>query len=312
MINRNIAKRVKKIAPFLSYDDDPYVVNANGKLYWIIDAFTTSNKYPYATKTKLNGSEEINYIRNSIKVVVDAYNGDVTFYQSDKTDAIATCLSKIYPGFLKPMEEMDKTLKKHLRYSETLFNIQSDIYKTYHMTNPTVFYNKEDLWHTAKQFYGNTKDAKKVNSVYSIMKLPDREEEFLLMVPFTPSKKDNMIAWMAGVCDGDDYGRLIVYEFPKQKLVYGPMQIEQRIDQDTTIAPQISLLSQGGAEVLRGNMIIVPVENSILYVEPIYVRSSGKDETMLPEVKKVIVAYKNKIVMRNNLDDALKGIFLEE
>ena len=309
LIRREIKERVRTIAPFLEYDDDPYIVNANGRLYWIIDAFALSSKYPCSTPSKFKDGQNFNYIRNSVKVVVDAYNGTVEFYQVDKNDPIATLYSKMYPGFIKPLEEMDPVLKEHLRYSEVLFNIQSSMYEIYHMTNPQVFYNKEDQWQTAKQFYGTTKEAVNVNSAYMMMKLPDSDkEEFMIMAPFTPNNKNNMVAWMAGICDGEDYGKLKVYTFPKQKLVYGPMQIEQRIDQDTNIAPKLNLLSQASSEVSRGNMLTIPIEDSILYVEPIYVKSKT-DQLALPEVKKVIVAYGEQIVMEDSLSDGINAIF---
>lgn len=309
LIRREIKERVSTIAPFLEYDDDPYIVNANGRLYWIIDAFTLSDKYPCSTPSKFQDGQNFNYIRNSVKVVVDAYNGTVEFYQVDKNDPIATLYAKMYPGFIKQVEEMDPVLKEHLRYSEVLFNIQSSMYENYHMTNSQVFYNKEDQWQTAKQFYGTTKETVNVNSAYMMMKLPDSDkEEFIIMTPFTPKNKNNMVAWMAGICDGEDYGKLKVYKFPKQKLVYGPMQIEQRIDQDTDIAPKLNLLSQASSEVSRGNMLTIPIEDSILYVEPIYVKSKT-DQMALPEVKKVIVAYGEKIVMEDSLSEGINAIF---
>ncbi len=306
LINRNVVQRVQKIAPFFTYDSDPYIVNVDGKLYWILDAMTTTNKYPYSQP--YSTTTPYNYIRNSVKVVVDAYNGDVTFYQIDANDPIASVYGKIYPGLLKTLDEMPAGIKAHLRYSETLFNIQADIYKTYHMSNPSVFYNKEDLWQIATQFYQTSKDPVKVNSTYLITKLPGRQQEFMLMLPFTPQNKDNMVAWMAGICDGDEYGKLVIYQFPKQKLVYGPMQIEQRIDQDTVISPQLTLLSQQGSEVIRGNLLTIPIADGLLYVEPVYVQASGGDRS-LPEVKKVIACYGDNIVMANSLGEALNQIF---
>lgn len=309
MIRRQVMERVQTIAPFLHYDKDPYIVIADGKLYWIVDAFTTTNKYPYSTPSKLEDGTKFNYIRNSVKVVVDAYDGSVDFYQVEKNDPIISAYAKLYPGFVKPMSKMSKSLRKHLRYSEMLFNIQADVYETYHMTNPQVFYNKEDMWQVAKQFYGTDKKVVNVNSTYLIMKLPGKDkEEFIIMAPFTPKGKNNMVAWMSGSCDGKNYGKLTVYKLPKQKLTYGPMQIEQRIDQNTTIAPQLNLLSQQSSSVARGNMLTIPIENSILYVEPIYVKSST-DEQAIPEVKEVIVAYGNKIVMKDSLKEALDAIF---
>jgi len=303
-INRNISERVSTIAPFLSYDSDPYMVISEGRLYWIIDAFTTSDRYPYSQPFDDAGN---NYVRNSVKVVVDAYNGDVTFYKVEDEPVLET-YSKIFPGFLKDLSEMPEGIRAHLRYSKTMFDIQSDIYKTYHMSNPRVFYNKEDQWETATQFYESEKTEVPVESAYTIMKLPDREAEFMLTVPFTPKDKDNMIAWLAGVSDGPGYGQLILYEFPKQQLVYGPMQIEQRIDQDTIISPQLTLLGQQGSRVLRGNLMSIPIENAIIYVEPIYIQAAG-GENNLPELKKVVVCYQNQIVMADSLDLALAQVF---
>lgn len=306
LINRNINTRVQTIAPFLKYDPDPYLVISEGKLYYIIDAMTTSSHYPYSQR--YSKDEEFNYIRNSVKVVVDAYNGDVTFYKMTQDDPILNAYASIYPTLFTPGEEMSEDLRAHLRYSEEYFNIQAQIYQTYHMSDAEVFYNKEDLWKIATQYYQTSKEPVRVNSAYMIMKLPEREEEFMIMLPFTPSGKTNMIAWMSGICDGEDYGKLVLYQMPKQKLVYGPLQIEQRIDQDTTIAPQLTLLSQQGSSVLRGNMYTIPIEDSILYVEPIYVTASAENDG-LPEVKKVIAAAGDKIVMEDSLAEALNVLF---
>ena len=283
LINRNIMDRITKIAPFLAYDSDPYMVICEGRLYWIIDAMTTSDRYPYAQPSS---SGYFNYIRNSVKVVVDAYNGDVDFYIVDD-DPIAAVYANIYPTLFKTLDEMPAELKAHLRYSEAMFKVQAEMYATYHMANPSVFYNKEDAWAIATQYYNTNKSEEVVNPAYLIMKLPGREEEFLLMVPYTAANKNNMVAWMAGICDGAEYGKLIVYEFNKQSLVYGPMQIEQRIDQDTVIAPQLALLAQQGSAVLRGNLLTIPIEDSILYIEPVYVKAS-QSATSLPEMKMVI------------------------
>jgi uncharacterized membrane protein (UPF0182 family) len=309
LINRNITERVQKIAPFLSYDSDAYLIVSEGRLYWIIDAFTTSNMYPYSQPYGEDGS--INYIRNSVKVVVDAYNGDVTFYQVED-DPILETYEKIYPGFITPLEEMPESIKEHLRYSQAMFDIQSEMYETYHMSNTQVFYNREDEWSLAQQFYSIDTEAENVSSSYIIMKLPDREkEEFMLTVAFTPVNKDNMVAWLAGVSDGDGYGDLIQYQFSKQELVYGPMQIEQRIDQDTTISPELTLLGQEGSEVLRGNLLSIPIGNSLLYVEPVYVQATGGEKN-LPELQKVIVSDGNNLVMRDTLDEALQVLFSYE
>jgi uncharacterized membrane protein (UPF0182 family) len=306
LINRNIMDRVTSIAPFLTYDSDPYIVLADGQLYWIIDAMTTTDRYPYSQP--YSEDSDINYVRNSVKVVVNAYNGDVSFYIIDETDPIAAVCAKIYPDLFKSIDEMPESIQSHLRYSEALFNIQASMYLDYHMTNAATFYNKEDSWSVSTQFYGISNEAVNVNSAYMIMKLPDRDEEFLLMASFTPVNKDNMVAWMAGICDGDEYGQLVVYQFDKNTQVYGTMQMEQRIDQDTTIAPQLALLSQQGSNVLRGNMLTIPINDSLLYVETIYIQSSGGDNS-LPEAKKVIVCYNDTIVMADTLSESLNQIF---
>lgn len=305
LLRRNVVERVAAIAPFFAYDDDPYIVAADGRLYWIIDGLTTSGRYPYATEY---GDTGINYVRNSVKVVIDAYNGDVTFYLMDEDDPIAQVCSQIYPKLFASADSMPESIRQHIRYPEALFNVQADMYTNYHMTNPGVFYNKEDVWQPATQFYETSKSVE-INSTYLIMKLPDAEsEEFILMMPFTPQGKDNMIAWMAGKCDGENYGKLVVYQFSKQSLVYGPMQIEQRIDQDTAISPQLTLLSQQGSAVLRGNMQAILVGDDILYVEVVYVQASGGEQS-LPEVKKVIVSYKDKITMGSTLMEGIENIF---
>ena len=306
-IDRNIADRVEKIAPFLEYDKDPYLVIDGGRLYWVIDAFTISNRYAYSEP--MDEQNKHNYIRNSVKVVVDAYNGDTDFYQVDSEDPIATTYGKIYPGLLKDISEMPEGIKNNIRYSQAMFDIQSDVYRTYHMENPTVFYNKEDVWQVANEKQSEKEEDKKIDSGYIIMKLPEREkEEFVLMVPYTPREKDNMVSWLAALNDGEDYGKLIVYKFPKQKLVYGPMQIEKRIDQDTEISKELTLLDQQGSNVIRGSLLTIPIDDSLMFVEPIYLNSTG-EERNLPEVKRVIVAYGDKIVMRESLQDSLNEVF---
>ena len=305
LLNRNITDRVMSIAPFLSYDADPYIVTVDGKLYWIMDAMTTTDKYPYSTPYSAYG---MNYIRNSIKVVVDAYDGDVNFYIVDENDPIAMAYRSIYPKLFKMKSEMPEELVKHIRYSETLFNIQAEVYQNYHMEDTGVFYNKEDVWDIATQYY-ETDNNVRVSPTYLIMKRPyEEKEEFMLMIPYTPNNKYNMVAWMAGLCDGENYGKLVVYQYPKQTLVYGPMQIEQRINQDTVISPQLSLLDQQGSKVLRGNMQAILIDNDILYVEVVYVQAEG-DVQSLPEVKKVIVSYEDTIVMTDTLMEGIEAIF---
>jgi len=310
LIRRDVMQRVKMLAPFLSYDDDPYIVIANGKLYWIIEGYTVSSRYPYSQP--YSNSVSTNYMRNSVKAVVDAYTGEVNFYLVDKNDPIASTYNNIYSGIFKPMEEMDKQIMAHIKYPKTYFNVQAEIYRTYHMTNPEVFYNKEDQWEVANQIYSTDNEAVPVESSYTIMKLPGRSEEFLLMLPFTPRGKDNMIAWMAGISDGAEYGKLIVYTFSKQSLVYGPMQMEKRIDQDAIIAPQLTLLSQQGKGLIRGNLMTIPIEESLIYVEPMYLQASSTGKHNIPEFKKVIVAYKDAIVMADSLQEGLIKLFGKE
>ena len=310
LINREIIDRVKKIAPFLTYDEDPYIVIYNGKLYWLIDAFTTSSRYPYSER--VNSQTSTNYIRNSVKVVIDAYNGTTEFYIADANDPIIKTYSKIFDTLFKPIAEMPGGLRSHIRYPQTLFDVQADIYKKYHMKNAREFYNKSDVWDVSTQIYGTSTtqaNAEVVESSYLIMRLPDsRKEEFLLMVPYTPQGKTNMISWLAVKNDGENYGEMILYSFPSGKIVEGPMQIEGIVSQDTIIGPQLNLLATGGnSQVIRGNMLTIPIEESILYVEPIYVKALNANA--LPEQKKVIVYFKNRAVMEDTLDEALDRVF---
>jgi hypothetical protein len=301
MLHRNISNRVRQIAPFLQYDRDPYlVVGQDGHLYWVQDAYTTSNRFPYAEP--MSG---LNYIRNSVKVVIDAYNGSLTFYLADPQDPLAQTYAAIFPSLFRPLETMPDWLRAHLRYPEDLFRIQASLYETYHMRDVNVFYNKEDLWQVPMEnFSGNTQP---VEPYYVILKLPgEPEAEFLLIQPFTPNNKDNLIAWLAARSDAPNYGQLVAYRFPKQELIFGPLQIEGRIDQDPEISSQISLWDQGGSEVIRGNLLVLPIDNSLLYVEPLYLRA---ENGQIPELKRVILSSGNKIVMRETLDKALLALF---
>lgn len=298
---RNIKERVRKVAPFLRFDADPYLVVLEGRLFWIQDAYTTTNRYPYSQPYGNIG----NYIRNSIKVVIDAYNGSMQFYVTDPSDPLAVTYQKIFPDLFTSGEEMPEGIKRHLRYPQDLFIIQSRIYATYHMTNPTVFYNKEDLWNIPTENYAGT--SIDMRPYYIIIKLPDSDRaEFVLMLPFTPANKNNMIAWMAARSDGEKYGEILVYHFPKDKLIYGPMQIESRIDQDAEISQLLTLWSQRGSRVIRGNLLVIPIASSILYVEPVYLQAETSE---LPELKRVVVAYKDRVVMRERFDQALNAIF---
>ncbi len=304
MYHRNIHERVRKAAPFLKYDNDPYLVISEGRLFWLQDAYTTTDLYPYSQPVRNVG----NYIRNSIKIVIDVYNGDMKYYVIDEQDPLARTYMKIFPDLFVSGDRMPDDIRKHIRYPEDLFTIQSQLYSIYHMTDPNVFYNKEDLWNIPSETYAENNIQ--MQPYYIISQLPDQEKpEFLLMMPFTPATKNNMISWMAGRSDGENYGELVVYNFPKDTLVYGPMQIESRIEQDSDISQLLTLWSQRGSRVIRGNLLVIPVENSILYIEPIYLQAETSE---LPELKRVIVAFGNQIVMRENLELALAEIFGKE
>jgi hypothetical protein len=298
---RNIAERVRRVAPFLHYDQDPYMVIAGGRLYWIYDAYTASHQYPYAEPL----DSGINYIRNSVKVVIDAYHGVMQFYIADPQDPLIQTFSRIFPGAFRPLEDMPEELRPHLRYPQDIFAIQTDVYSTYHMTNPQVFYNKEDQWEIPTLASADKRE--RMEPYYTIMKLPgESQEEFILMLPFTPKRKDNLSAWMVARSDGPRYGHLVVYRFPKQKLVYGPNQIIARINQDADISRQISLWDQRGSQVIQGTLLVIPIEESLIYVRPLYLRAeTGK----IPELKRVIVAYENRIAMEETLEETLARIF---
>lgn len=308
LMHRNIVDRTSTIAPFLSYDRDPYIVVADGKLYWITDAYTSSAMYPYSEPVGASFINEYktSYIRNSVKTVTDAYTGEVTYYVIDPDDPVISTYRKIFPDLFRDFKDMPNELKEHIRYAQGLFEIQADRYATYHMKDPVVFYNREDEWVIPDEIY--REDREQMQPYYVIMKLPQEDsEEFILMLPFTPISKENMIGWMAGRSDTPDYGDLIVYQFSKQELTYGPMQIEARIDQDTEISQAITLWSQAGSSVLRGNTLVIPIENSILYVEPLYLEATERGT--LPQLKRVIVAYDDRLTMQETLDEALGVIF---
>jgi uncharacterized protein len=305
MIRRNIGERVRTITPFLRLDHDPYLVISDGRMFWMQDAYTVSSYFPYAQPAQ---GFDLNYIRNSVKVIVDAYNGTVDFYLMDTGDPIAATFQRIFPGLFKPFAVMPPDLQKHIRYPEDLFLIQARLYQTYHMEAADVFYNREDLWQFPRQPGGG--GTAMMAPYYIIMRLPgEPQAEFFLMLPMVPSRRDNMIAWLAARCDAPDYGKLIVYEFPKEKLVYGPFQIEARINQSTEISQQITLWNQMGSRVIRGaNLLVIPIENSILYVTPLYLRA---EHGHLPELKRVIAAYGEHVVMKETLAEALSALFTE-
>ncbi len=311
LFRRNILERVRAIAPFLRYDSDPYLVAADGGgtnnigektyLYWILDAYTTSDRYPYSDP----GKNKFNYIRNSVKVVIDAYNGTVNFYIADAQDPIINTLGAIFPNLLKPLNVMPDALKSHIRYPVDLFSIQSQRLLAYHMTDPQVFYNREDLWQIPTEIYGS--EPRPVQPYYLIMKLPTAAtEEFILLLPLTPTQRPNLIAWLAARSDQQEYGKLLLYEFPKQQLIYGQEQIEALINQDPVISQQISLWNRAGSRAIQGNLLVIPIEQSLLYVEPLYLEA---EQNSLPTLVRVIVVYQNRIVMAETLQQAIDAIF---
>ncbi len=305
LIRRDIEERVKTLAPFLEYDSDPYIVTVDGKLYWIYDAYTTSSYYPYSEP--FNGAGGINYIRNSVKVVIDAYNGDTDFYLVDNEDPIANTLQNIYPDLFKDFAEMPEGLQSHIRYPNTLFTIQANVYTKYHMTDVNIFYQNEDRWSIATEIYGM--DEASMSPIYYIMKLPGEDKaEFINSIPYTPSGKYNMTALLVARNDGDNYGDLILYQLPKDRIIYGPRQIEAQIDQDTEIAADFTLWNSAGSTYTRGNMFVIPIEDSLVYVEPVYLESANSS---LPEVKRVIVYYNERIAYAETLAAALDEMFGE-
>ncbi|MBS10655.1 MAG: hypothetical protein CME19_03505 [Gemmatimonadetes bacterium] len=336
MYHRQVVDRARKIAPFLHFDGDPYMVISEGRLFWILDAYTTTDMYPYSERT--GGRSAINYIRNSVKVVLDAYHGKITFYQADAEDPVINTYRAIFPGLLRDISEMPEGLRDHVRYPVDMFRVQAFMYRTYHMRDVNVFYNQEDLWEIPNEIYSDR--PQRMEPYYIITKLPEEpREEFLLMVPYTPANKDNMIGWLAARCDGEGYGDLVVYQLPKDKLIFGPMQLEARIDQQPDISSQLTLWGQGGSEVIRGNLLAIPIESSFLYVEPIYLQATqevdqpqqfgGTEDpeepgprrqqqrqqaprqasTSIPELKQVIVAFGGQVVMRETFEEALTTLF---
>lgn len=307
MFRRDIPTRVREAFPFLFYDEDPYLVVSNGKLYWMIDAYTVSRSYPYSTPHELVDGFPVNYIRNSVKVVVDAYDGTVDYYLADTDDPIIRTYQRIFPGVFKPLTRMPADLLAHVRYPEMLFRIQSEVLLTYHMKDPHVFYNKAEKWAIPNEIVGVSKTPEPVEPYYVVMKLPsEAREQFLLMRPFTLVNKDYMTAWLAASCEPTSYGRMVLYHFPQKEQVFGPAQIESRINQDPMISAQITLWGQRGSQVNRGNLLVIPIEQSVLYVEPLYLES---ETSKIPELKRVIVAYGNRIAMEPTLDAALARIF---
>ncbi len=307
VLHRNVMERVNKIAPFLAFGHDPYLVvnQEDGKLYWILEGFTHSDKYPYSKP--FNGT--LNYIKNSVKVVIDAYEGTTDFYIVDDTDPVVNTYQNIFPDLFKDLDDMPDGLRGHIRYAQDYFDIQAEMYRTYHMTNPTVFFGKEDLWEISREKYMDR--TLTVESNFVMFQLPEEEEvEFLISVPYSPVGRNNMSSMLVGRNDGENYGELLIYRFPRSENIPGTNMIESRIDQESEISPQLTLWSQEGSNVLRGNLVIIPIEQSLIYVEPIYLQSSG--DNALPEMQRVIVAYGDRIVMERTLEGALNRIFGDE
>ncbi|QYX30503.1 UPF0182 family protein [Sphaerospermopsis torques-reginae] len=318
LFRRNINQRIRAIAPFLQFDSEPYIVAADANpddknqqfpgaknyLYWIVDAYTTSSRYPYSDQN----NEGINYIRNSVKIVIDAYNGTVRFYVAQPQDPLIIAWSKIFPQMFQPLTNMPVNLLSHIRYPVDFFKIQSERLMIYHITNPQVFYNREDQWQIPKEIYGT--EPRPVEPYYLITSLPGVPfEEFILLLPYTPKERTNLIAWLAARSDGENYGKLLLYNFPKERLIYGQEQIEARINQDPVISQQISLWNRQGSRAIQGNLLIVPIEQSLLYVEPIYLEAT---QNSIPTLVRVVVAYENRIVMAQTLEQALQAIFQPE
>jgi uncharacterized membrane protein (UPF0182 family) len=302
LYNREITARVQKALPFLLFDEDPYIiVTNNGELKWMLDGYTATDRYPYAQRL----DDGTTYMRNSVKVVMDAYDGTIDAYIADAADPIIKTYSKIFQGILKPISQMPADLRAHLRYPTDLFRIQSTLYATYHMDAAETFYHREDQW--AIPLAGDQKSAERRFMRHIVMKLPEEKTaEFIYMAPFTPRGKDNLASWMIARNDGENYGKLRVYRFPKQSLVYGPRQIMARIDQDTEISRELTLWDQRGSEVIRGELLVIPIEEALLYVQPIYLRAEGG---RIPELKRVVVAYQNRVVMRETLEAGLATLF---
>lgn len=302
LFHRNIAERVNEIAPFLTFDRDPYLVLADGRLFWMYDAYTTSTRYPYATPTATG----LNYIRNSVKAVIDAYNGTTTFYAADASDPVLATYSRVFPGMFKPLATMPPSLRAHIRYPEDMFALQAAVFATYHMTEPAVFYNREDQWEVpAIDDVGAAQAA--MQPYYTIMRLPgETDPEFIQMLPFTPRRKDNLAAWLVARSDAAHYGEVRVFQFPKQKVVFGPRQVVARINQDQMISPQITLWNQQGSQVTWGTLMVIPIEESLIYVRPLYLRGAGG---RIPELTRVVAVYQDEIVMEQTLEQALARLF---
>ena len=310
LMRRNVRERVAAIAPFLTFEQDPYIViGDNGRLFWMMDAFTTSDNYPYSTHYNL-GDQPVNYMRNSVKVVIDAYNGTTTFYTFDNEDPILAAYRRIFPNLFKDASEMPSVLRKHVRYPESLFKLQSEVYGLYHMTNPEVFFNREDLWTVATETSLDSEGNQVVGPMqpnFVLMKLPgEAGVEFVEILPFTPANRNNLIGWIAARSDGANYGNAIVYDFPKTRLVDGPQQIEARIDQNAQLSGQLTLWNQQGSHVRRGSLLVIPSGRALLYAEPIYLQAQ---QSPMPELRLVVLALQDRLAYGPTFQAALQSLF---
>ena len=313
LMRRNVVARVSTLAPFLTFDHDPYiVVGADGRLSWIIDGYTSSSSYPYSAPSTL-GNDSVNYIRNSVKAVVDAYDGTVTFYIFDNNDPILAAWRGIFPGLFKDESEMPAWLRAHVRYPETLLSLQADQYALYHMTDPEVFYNREDQWSVATQTGSNQGDqsAQEMQPNFVLMTLPGESSglEFVEILPFTPTNRNNLIGWIAARSDGANYGKAVVFDFPKTRLVDGPQQIEARIDQNAQLSGQLTLWNQQGSHVIRGSLLVIPCGQALLYAEPIYLQAQ---QSPMPELRLVVLALQDRLAYGPTFEAALSSLFGSE
>lgn len=301
LFDRNIMQIVKKATPFIAFDQDPYlVISKKGRLFWMIDGYTLSKYFPYAERFQ----KSFNYIRNSVVVTIDAYNGDLNYYVKDENEAILKTLAKIFPNIFKPLASLPSDLLEHIRYPKDLFDVQSKMFQTYHMTQAQIFYNREDLWQIPNETYGETEQQMK--PYYIVSRYPkEAKDSFSLILPFTPAKKNNMISLLRAKSDPEAFGELVVYKFPKERTIYGPMQIESRIDQDTEISQKLTLWGQKGSRVIRGNLVVMPVEETLLYVEPIYLQAT---QSQLPELKRIIFSHHDQIVMSDTLNQGINAL----
>src|ERR1043166_2806725 len=313
LIHRNIREIVNGIAPFLIYDNDPYIVVSNeGRLFWMIDAFTESSTYPYSRHHDV-GPNNVNYIRNSVKVVIDAYNGTAHFYVFNNEDPLIATYRATFPALFQDASQMPADLRAHVRYPETLIRVQGEVYGLYHTQNAKAFFQREDVWNVAQQVGLDDQNRKQVQAIdpyFVLMQLPGekKDREFVLILPFTPAGRNNLIGWMAGRCDGDEYGKLLIYNFPKSRLIDGPLQIEARIDQNSQLSSQFTLWNQQGSHVLRGHLLVIPIGRSLLYVEPIYLKA---ERSPMPELRLVVLATQDRLAYGANFDEALNNLFGE-